>query len=173
MYLCTKKQMGIRWFTVIVILIAAVITVIVVLRGNEDKREFTEKLEEDIRCCRMLTYRDSFYDYTVNYPSFFEQVPDSLLDEPGSSLFRYWDNWVQIEMSARVLPLSAVQQHADTFIDSGQLRINGSPIPDYLFHAKYIRKHKLWMVLMLTYPESCSQAVSRLINEVESWKGVE
>lgn len=31
--------MGIRWFTVIVILIAAVITVIVVLRGNEDKRE--------------------------------------------------------------------------------------------------------------------------------------
>ena len=181
--------MGIRWFTVIVILIAAVITVIVVLRGNEDKREFTEKLEEDIRCCRMLTYRDSFYDYTVNYPSFFEQVPDSLLEEPGSSLFRYWDNWVQIELTTRVLPnedsLSTQEgmqrfaqlHHAkeqvmqgDSFLLSGPLYINGSEIPNYRYHSKYVCHRRFWFVQMLVYPIHCEKAVRRLIQQVDDWR---
>lgn len=161
--------MTIRRFTILMILFAVVVTAAVVLRGNEDRREFPERLEDAIKHCRMKTYHDSFYDYEVQYPSFFEQVPDSLIDERGCSLFRYWDNWVQVELTARVLPLDSIQHQTETFIDSGQLYINGSRVEDYQFYAKYVPHRKFWFVLTLTFPDSCAKAVSRLVRYVKDW----
>ena len=127
-------------------------------------------LEEAINCMRMKTYHDSVYDYEVDYPEFFEQVPDSLIDEPGCSQFRYWDNWVQVELTAQVLPLSAVPNRQETFVSAGPLQMNGSEIPGYCFHAKYVRHRRLWFVLTLTYPEHCAKAVRRLVQKVDRWQ---
>lgn len=181
--------MTIRRFTVLAILLAICVTSYMVWRGNEDNREFPEKLEEAIHFCRMRTYHDPNYDYEVQYPPFFEQLPDSLIDEPGFSQFRYWDNWVQIELTTRVLPnedsLSTQEgmqrfaqlHHAekqvmqdDSFLLSGPLYINGSEIPNYRYHSKYVRHRRFWFVQMLVYPISCEKAVRRLIQQVDDWK---
>ena len=139
--------------------------------------------------CRL---RDILYgvawqrDYEVRYPSFFEQLPDSLIDEPGFSQFRYWDNWVQIELTTRVIPnkdsLSTQEgmkrfaqlHHAkeqvmqdDSFMLSGPLYINGSEILNYRYHSKFVRHRRFWFVQMLVYPINCERAVRRLIQQVD------
>lgn len=181
--------MTIRRFTVLAILLAVCVTSYMVWRGNEDHREFPEKLEEAIRLCRMRTYHDPNYDYEVRYPSFFEQLPDSLIDEPGCSQFRYWDNWVQIELTTRVVPnedsLSTQEgmkrfaqlhhakeqvMHDDSFMLSGPLYVNGSEIPNYRYHSKYVRHRRFWFVQMLVYPINCERAVRRLIQQVDDWR---
>jgi hypothetical protein len=49
------NDMTIRRFTVLAILLAVCVTSYMVWRGNEDNREFPEKLEEAIRLCRLRT----------------------------------------------------------------------------------------------------------------------
>ena len=153
--------MTIRRFTVLAILLAVCVTSYMVWRGNEDHREFPEKLEEAIRLCRMRTYHE----------------------------FRYWDNWVQIELTTRVVPnedsLSTQEgmqrfaqlHHAneqiiqgDSFLLSGPLYVNGSEIPNYRYHSKYVRHRRFWFVQMLVYPIHCEKAVRRLIQQVDDWR---
>lgn len=156
-------------FTVLALLLAATVTVYFLCCGNDATRTFPEKLGEAIWTCPMKTYQDPYYEYVVQYPSFFERVPDSLLDERGASQFRYWDNWVQVELTVQVLPDTAVPQRRDTFVTSGPLYIGDSPMTGYSFHAKYVRHRKLWFVLTLTYPDQCATAVERLIRQIDAW----
>ena len=135
---------------------------------EDSERSFVDRFEDAMWACPLKTYHDSVYDYEVYYPSFFEQLPPSLVDEPGCSLFRYWDNWVQVELVTQVLPEDAVQ-HADTFVAGGPLLIDGSEIPGYRYHAKYVKHRRLWFVQTLTYPERCEKAVRRLIRQVDNW----
>ncbi len=76
------------------------LTTVALLPKGGDTRPFTEKLEDRINDASMETYQDSLFGYTVRYPAFFEQTPDSLIDEPGACRFSYWDNWIQIVQMA-------------------------------------------------------------------------
>ena len=179
-----KTDMSIRRFTWLALLIIIVSAIAVLSKGHKEEPTFQEKLAEAIKYSRSKTYHDSYYDYEVKYPAFFEQVPDSLIDEEGASLFRCGN----VELSAQVIPNSdslsvqngmqyfstlhhAEQQQYDSqsFILSGQLYMNDSPIPNYHFYAKYVLHRKFWFVQTLTYPDSCAKAVAPLIRQIDDW----
>lgn len=69
--------MGIKRFTWLALLIIIVSAITVLSKGHKERPSFQEKLAEAIKYCRIETYHDSYYDYEVKYPAFFEQVPDS------------------------------------------------------------------------------------------------
>ncbi|MCH4100952.1 MAG: hypothetical protein LKF06_10340 [Prevotella sp.] len=165
------------------------LTTVALLPKGGDTRPFTEKLEDRINDASMETYQDSLFGYTVRYPAFFEQTPDSLIDEPGACRFSYWDNWIQIVQMAfiqsnprqltvgqgmnnigRYLHATKESEGKDFFILSGPLYIDGSRINGYRFHAKYVRHRRIWFVLQLTYPGNCSKAVRRIIRQIDEWK---
>lgn len=176
--------MGIRRFTWLALLLIVIGTTVVLWKEKEELPTFPEKLEEAVECSYTKTYHHPYYDYEVRYPAFFEQVPDSLVDEEGACLFRCGN----VELSAQVIPNSdslntqsgmhyfarlhhAEQQRKDdqSFILSGQLYMNDSPIPNYRFHAKYVRHRKFWFVQTLTYPDNCAKAVAPLIRQIDNW----
>ncbi|MCD7816483.1 MAG: hypothetical protein LUH12_07270 [Bacteroides sp.] len=155
---------------------------------EEEETSLSEKLEKVMKTTKMNMYRDDFYGYTVYYPSFFEQVPDSLMNETGCCQFRFW-NGEEITQTAFVLLNSdsltlrqgmerfARELYADDwcygddcFILSGPLYIAGQAIRGHRFHAKYVLRQKLWFVQLLTYPESCTQALARLIQLIDRWQ---
>ena len=179
-----KTDMDIRRFTWLALLIIIVSAIAVLSQGHQEEPTFQEKLEEAIKYSRSKTYHDSYYDYEVKYPAFFEQVPDSLIDEEGASLFRCGN----VELSAQVVPNSdslnmqegmhyfsalyhatCQSQTAHSFILSGPLYINNSQIPNYRFYSKYVRHRKFWFVQTLTYPDSCAKAVAPLIHQIDDW----
>lgn len=176
--------MGIRRFTWLVLLLIIIGTIIVLKRGDKEIPTFQEKLEEAIKYSQMRTYHDKYYDYEVKYPAFFEQVSDSLIDEEGACLFRCGN----VELSVQIIPNGnslniqdgmyhfSTLYHAEcqkrdhhSFILSGPLYINNSPIPNYLFYSKYVCHRKLWFVQTLTYPDSCAKAVIPLIRQIKDW----
>ncbi len=148
---------------------------------------FLEKLEKAMNNTNMLSYRDPFYGYVVRYPSFFEQVPDSLVDERGCCQFRLWnvEKIVQtafvipntdsltleegMERFARELHATECRSEADYFILSGPLYMNDGIVNGQSCHAKYVRHQKLWFVQLLAYPDSCAQAVTRLVKQIDDW----
>lgn len=129
-----------------------------------------------------------FYGYVIHYPSFFEQVSNPQVKEKGYCQFRFW-NVEQIVQTAFVLPnldsLTVVQgmsrfarelhatyqrEEGDCFILSGPLHLENREVVGHRFYAKYVQCQKLWFVQILTYPENCAQAVTRLIREIDRWK---
>ena len=176
--------MGIKRFTWLALLIIIVSAITVLSKGHKERPSFQEKLAEAIKYCRIETYHDSYYDYEVKYPAFFEQVPDSLIDEEGACLFRCGN----VELSAQVIPnsdslnmqegmqhfaalhhASCQRQAAHSFILYGPLYIDNSRIPKYRFYSKYVHHRKLWFVQTLTYPDSCAKAVAPLIRQIDDW----
>lgn len=138
--------MDIRRFSLLVLVLVVISAVVVLSYGDREKPTFQEKLAEAIKYSRIETYHDSYYDYEVKYPAFFEQVPDSLIDEEGASLFRCGN----VELSAQVIPnsdslnmqegmqhfaalhhASCQRQAAHSFILYGPLYINNSRMPNY------------------------------------------
>jgi hypothetical protein len=179
-----KADMDIRRFSLLVLVLVVISAVVVLSYGDRKKPTFQEKLAEAIKYSRIETYHDSYYDYEEKYPAFFEQVPDSLIDEEGASLFRCGN----VELSAQVIPnsdnlnmqegmqhfaalhhASCQRQAAHSFILFGPLYINNSRMPNYRFYSKYVRHRKLWFVQTLTYPDSCAKAVAPLIRQIDDW----
>ena len=124
----------------------------------------------------------------IHYPAFFEQVPDSLIHETGCCQF-YFGNMLKIAQTAFIvtnldgftvrqgMEHFAMEQHAterrcgnDYFLLSGPLYINHRPVEGYRFYAKYVQRQKLWFVQSLSYPASCTRAVSRLIEQIDNWQ---
>ncbi len=153
-----------------------------------DNRPFVDKLEEAINTCDMKTYENKDLEYTVTYPSFFEQTPDSMIDEFGYSEFHYWDNWVQIRIQTYIINnqddkgiaksknAMAKKMHVkvksygkDYFILSGPLYSDGIEIEGQRVYAKFIKKQKLWFVSSLTYPEEYTSALHRLFIQIDKW----
>jgi len=147
-----------------------------------------QKLERAMRLTRMMEYQDDDYDYTVCYPSFFEQTEDSLLDK-GCCRFSFWQDSTEIVQTTFVEPnpdmltieqgmkkyageLYATRQEKGKgyFILSGALHNDSSQISGRRFYAKFVQHRKLWFVQTLAYPEDCEQAVQRLIREIHDWK---
>ena len=176
--------MDIRRFTWVALLIIIVSAIAILSNGHKEELTFQEKLAEAIKFSRMKTYHHPYYDYEVRYPAFFEQVPDSLLDEEGACLFRCGN----VELSAQVIPNSdslniqegmhyfsalhhaaCQRQTAHSFILSGPLYINNSRIPNYQFYSKYVLHRKFWFVQTLTYPDSSAKAVAQLIRRIDDW----
>ena len=137
---------------------------------------------------KMNVHCDPFYGYQIHYPAFFEQVPDSLIHETGCCQF-YFGNMLKIAQIAFIvtnlegftvrqgMEHFAIEQHAterrcgnDYFILSGPLYINHRPVEGYRFYAKYVQRQKLWFVQSLSYPASCTRAVSRLIEQIDNWQ---
>ena len=129
-----------------------------------------------------------FYGYVIHYPSFFEQVSNPQVKEKGYCQFRFW-NVEQIVQTAFVLPnldsLTVAQgmsrfarelhatyqrEEGDCFILSGPLHLENREVAGHRFYAKYVQCQKLWFMQILTYPENCAQAVTRLIREIDRWK---
>lgn len=181
-----NKKNSMRRFTFIFLFVVVAVTFILLFR-EKDVKTLPEKLEQAMEFTNMNTYQDSLWGYTVRYPEFFEQIPDSLIDEVGSCQFRFW-NGVQIVQTVFVSPNQgsltakqgmdslAIVLHAtakrcegDTFILSGPLYVDNHEIPGHRFHAKYVGHRKLWFVQSLTYPEDCEKAVARLIKQIDNW----
>ena len=147
-----------------------------------------QKLERAMRLTRMQEYHDGDYDYTLRYPSFFEQTDDSLMDK-GACRFSFWQDSTEIVQTAFVEPntemltieqgmrkyaeeLSADHQTEgdDYFILSGVLHDDNGQLTGRRYYAKFVQHRKLWFVQTLAYPEDCEQAVQRLIHEIDDWK---
>lgn len=180
---------GMRRFLVLCIL-ALVAGSLFITQKKEEKDDVSlpEKLEKAMRNTQMNTYRDPFYGYVVHYPSFFEPVSNSQVKEKGYCQFRFW-NVEQIVQTAFVLPnldsLTVTQgmarfarelhatyqrEEGDCFILSGPLHLENREVAGHRFYAKYVQCQKLWFVQILTYPENCAQAVTRLLREIDRWK---
>lgn len=183
-----RHYMGMRRFLVFFILALVAGSLFITQKKEKDDTPLPEKLEKVMRTTRMTTYRDPFYGYVIHYPSFFEQVSNPQVKEKGYCQFRFW-NVEQIVQTAFVLPnldsltvaqgmprfareLHATYQREedDGFILSGPLHLEGQEVAGHRFYAKYVQRQKLWFVQILTYPENCTQAVTRLIREIDRWK---
>lgn len=179
---------GMRRFLVFCILALVAGSLFITQKKEEDDTPLPEKLEKAMRNTQMNTYRDPFYGYVVHYPSFFEQVSNPQVKEKGYCQFRFW-NVEQIVQTAFVLPnldsLTVAQgmarfarelhatyqrEEGDCFILSGPLHLENREVAGHRFYAKYVQCQKLWFVQILTYPGSCTQAVTRLLREIDRWK---
>ncbi|WP_418574151.1 hypothetical protein [Phocaeicola sp.] len=179
---------GMRRFLILFVLALVAGSLFITQKKEKDETPLPEKLEKVMRTTRMNTYRDPFYGYVIHYPSFFEQVSNPLVKEKGYCQFRFW-NVEQIVQTAFVLPnldsLTVAQgmsrfarelhatyqrEEGDCFILSGPLHLENREVAGHRFYAKYVQCQKLWFVQILTYPENCAQAVTRLIREIDRWK---
>ena len=182
-----RHSIGMRRF-IFLFLGSIVLVAFFISQYEETETPLPVKLEKAMNVTSMNVYQDEFYGYTVYYPSFFKQVPDSLMNETGCCQFRFW-NGEEITQTAFVLLNSdsltlrqgmerfARELHADDwrygddcFILSGPLYIAGQAIRGHRFHAKYVQRQKLWFVQFLAYPENCSQAVARIIRLIDDWQ---
>lgn len=155
---------------------------------RQDDKPLSEKLERAMRLTQMMAYQDDDYDYTIQYPKFFEQTDDSLMDK-GCCRFSFWLDSTEVVQNAFVEPnpdslsvdqamkkyafdLHATEQIKgdDYFILSGSLHTDSGQIAGRRYHAKFVQHRKLWFVQSLTYPEDCEQAVTRLLQEIDKWK---
>ncbi|WP_308763236.1 hypothetical protein [uncultured Bacteroides sp.] len=179
---------GMRRFLVLLVLALMAGSLFITQKKEKDDTPLPKKLEKVMRTTRMNTYRDPFYGYVVHYPSFFEQVSNPQVKEKGYCQFRFW-NVEQIVQTAFVLPnldsLTVAQgmarfarelhatyqrEEGDGFILSGPLHLENREVAGHHFYAKYVQCQKLWFVQILTYPENCTQAMTRLIREIDRWK---
>lgn len=179
---------GMRRFLILFVLALVAGSLFITQKKEKDETPLPEKLEKVMRTTRMNTYRDPFYGYVIHYPSFFEQVSNPQVKEKGYCQFRFW-NVEQIVQTAFVLPnldsLTVAQgmsrfarelhatyqrEEGDCFILSGPLHLENREVAEHRFYAKYVQCQKLWFVQILTYPENCAQAVTRLIREIDRWK---
>ena len=155
---------------------------------KEDDMPLPQKLERAMRLTSMMEYQDDDYDYVVRYPSFFEQIDDSLMDK-GCCRLSFWQDSTEIVQTAFVEPntdsltisqamekyasqLHATQQQLgdDFFILTGALQTDSGEISGRRYYAKFVQHRKLWFVQTLAYPEDCEEAVKRLKKEIEAWK---
>lgn len=179
---------GMRRFLILFVLALVAGSLFITQKKEKDETPLPEKLEKVMRTTRMNTYWDPFYGYVIHYPSFFEQVSNPQVKEKGYCQFRFW-NVEQIVQTAFVLPnldsLTVAQgmsrfarelhatyqrEEGDCFILSGPLHLENREVAGHRFYAKYVQCQKLWFVQILTYPENCAQAVTRLIREIDRWK---
>lgn len=179
---------GMHRFLILFVLALVAGSLFITQKKEKDETPLPEKLEKVMRTTRMNTYRDPFYGYVIHYPSFFEQVSNPQVKEKGYCQFRFW-NVEQIVQTAFVLPnldsLTVAQgmsrfarelhatyqrEEGDCFILSGPLHLENREVAGHRFYAKYVQCQKLWFVQILTYPENCAQAVTRLIREIDRWK---
>ena len=175
-------------FLFLSVMVFIVVMALVSLYEREDDTPLPKKVERAMRLTRMMEYQDDDYDYTVRYPSFFEQTDDSLMDK-GCCRFSFWQDSTEIVQTAFVeqnpdsLTLEQAmakyaselhatqQQKGDSFfILSGHIHTEDGQISSRRYHAKFVKHRKLWFVQTLAYPEDCEQAVRRLIHEIDDWK---
>ena len=155
---------------------------------KEDDLPLPQKLERAMRLTNMREYHDDDYDYTIRYPSFFEQTSDSLLDK-GCCRFSFWQDSLEIVQTAfteqntenltleQAMTKYALDFHVTSqqkgngfFILSGHILDDKGRITGRCFHVKFVKHRKLWFVQSLTYPEECEQAIQRIIKEIDNWK---
>ncbi|MBO5594268.1 MAG: hypothetical protein J5931_06665 [Prevotella sp.] len=155
---------------------------------KEDNMPLPQKLERAMRLTRMKKYHNEDYDYTVRYPSFFEQTDSSLM-EKGTCRFSFWQDSTEIVQTVFVeqnkdsltleqamlkyaSKLHATQQKKgdDYFILSGHILSDDGRITNRRYYAKFVKHRKLWFVQSLTYPEDCEKSIQRLIMEIKDWK---
>lgn len=182
-----KHYVGMRWFMILSSFLIGIVSFFISYNKKEDA-SLPDKLEQMMCRTKMNVHCDPFYGYQIHYPAFFEQVPDSLIHETGCCQF-YFGNMLKIAQTAFIvtnlegftvrqgMEHFAVEQHAterrygnDYFILSGPLYINHRPVEGYRFYAKYVQRQKLWFVQSLSYPASCTRAVSRLIEQIDNWQ---
>lgn len=177
-----------RRFLFLSMLVFITVMVWVSVYEKEDNSPLSQKLERAMSLTRMKAYHDDDYDYTVRYPSFFEQTPDSLMDK-GCCRFSFWQDSIEIVQTVFVeqnpenltieqamckytsaLHATSQQKKSDSFILSGHIFDDKGRLSVRCFHAKFVKHRKLWFVQSLTYPEDSQPAMKRLMTEIDNWK---
>ncbi len=175
-------------FLFLSMLVFIIIMVWMSVYEKEDHLPLLQKLERAMRLTRMKAYHDDDYDYTVRYPSFFEQAPDSLMDK-GCCRFSFWHDSIEIVQTVFVeqnpegltieqamhkytLALHATSQQKGHggFILSGHILDDEGRLTARCFYVKFVKHRKLWFVQSLTYPEACKPSLKRLMAEIDNWK---
>ena len=182
------KTESMKRFLFLSMLVFIGLMVWVSVHEKEDNMSLPQKLERAMRLTRMKEYHNEDYDYTVRYPSFFEQTDSSLM-EKGTCRFSFWQDSTEIvqtvfvEQNKDSLTLEqamgkyASDLHAthqkkgdDYFILAGHILTDNGQITNRRYYAKFVKHRKLWFVQTLAYPEDCEHAVQRLIQEINNWK---
>lgn len=175
-------------FLFLSMLVFIMVMVWVSVYDKDDNLPLSQKLERAMKLTRMKEYHDDDYDYTVRYPSFFEQTPDSLLDK-GCCRFSFWQDSIEIVLTtfteqnqdgltleqamskyASDLHATSQQKGNGCFILSGHICDDNGRMTTRRFYAKFVKHRKLWFVQSLTYPEECEQAIQRIIKEINNWE---
>lgn len=154
--------------------------------GNEktDEELFARKLNES----KMLTYHDPDFGFTVRYPSFFIEQPDSLDDNVGYARFSYGNYWANfilecyatrnydlspkagMDTLARMLHATQRMLGKDYFILSGPQYENDCYMDDYSFYSKYVSRGRLWYVYTMVYPDRYHDHLGKLFKEINGWQ---
>ncbi len=91
--------------------------------GNErtDEELFARKLDE----ATMLTYQDPDFGFTVRYPSFFIEQPDSLDANVGYARFSYGDYWANVILECYATRNYDLSPKAEVTLGTGTCHIKG------------------------------------------------
>lgn len=171
------------------LLILLTATVVAWRHAVADPPTMEQKMGEAINCRAFQTYRHPVLGYVVRHPDFFEQMPDSVVNEWGACSFRYWNHNVRVEQSVYLLPnpggrsarrcMDSLSRdlHAEHrecmghgFVLSGPVFQNGVPLSGMRFYAKYVLSQRLIFVQQLLYPEGYDRPLTRLKRQVRAWQ---
>ena len=92
-YLCSKKYRSMKRFLFLSMLVFIAVMIWVSVHEKEEM-PLMQKLERAMRLTLMKEYHDETYDYTIRYPSFFEQTDDSLMEKGNCRFSRH--SWSRI-----------------------------------------------------------------------------
>ena len=173
---------------ILILFIFLIFTLVYTQRDQGNKLSLVEKAQKRINSSPTKIYKDSMWNYTIYYPSCFKKVvtaDDNISD--GYVCFRYWDGAI-INMEAFVFKSDSTknfrseifqissERHAtkkmigkDNFIISGPIYENNVEIPDYVYHAKYVRVCKMYIVYQLIYHKDYEKALINVIESIDNW----
>jgi hypothetical protein len=141
------------------------------ISGNEIS--LAEILRNSIDNCRFETSQDSTFGYEISHPDFFVDSSQSA----GHPCFRY-QNGTNIVVEAFVadsisdiLAYSKILNKAGgSLILQGKFYENGSEADNYCFHAKAVKKGRLWVVYRLIYSTDFAESVERIRQRIDCWQ---
>lgn len=144
---------------------------------------------ESINKSRLYTYTNEMFGFKMYYPNFFEvDEQEDYQDFFQASLWRFNVHIVQQCYATAHAPRETPQGVAipqpmlkgESFAQIVEQQppkdeyevtcLLSEENPNYLYHARFIRKQQTWFVQALIFPQGYAPVVRRLLNLVDSWQ---
>lgn len=160
------------------------------------EKDMREAIQQAISDNQMLSHYDEEFGFYVRYPDFFQVCEDSqrVFQNYFRSVYEVAD--VRIILESYATPHSPMKtkdefrlarpllQTDSSLVNNSSLAApdsfvvdvpysscggNGNLQPDYVYHAKYVRRQGMWFVQSLIFPDDYRQALDQLILQIDEW----
>lgn len=140
---------------------------------SKKEMSLVEIMQTSINNCRWETAKDSSFGYEICYPDFFIDSSKSA----GHPCFRYQnrtnivvESFVTDSIKEILMHSKVLSRSRRSVILQGKFYENGAESDDYLFHAKAVKKGKLWVVYRLIYSSDFAESVDRIRQKIDCWE---